>query len=331
MKILLISGHGAGDSGAVGNGYKEADLTREVVNMLSNKLINNMEVTIYNQERNAYEDVNNGKLQVIFSDYDYVFEVHFNAYNGTAKGTEIFVTREEPATEVEEKIMQQLSKYFVVRGVKRKNFDVIAKARRSGVSSALIEVCFIDNAEDMQIYQSNKDGIAIAIVNGIVEGFSVSKENKENTQTTQTTKSIVDLANEVIAGKYGTGEARKQALGSLYNEVQAKVNEILTGKKQEVKPTKSVNEIVDEVIAGKWGIGEDRKTRLKNAGYNYETIQSAVNNKLKGNTSNKKSNEVIANEVMQGLWGNGKDRKTKLTNAGYDYNAIQKIVNSKVK
>lgn len=178
MKILLISGHGAGDCGAIGNGFKEADLTREVVNILADKLKNYMAVDIYNQARNAYEDVNKRKLQVNFANYNYVFEVHFNAYNGTAKGTEIFVTREEPATEVEEKIMNQLSKYFVVRGVKRKNFNVIAKARRSGVSSALIEVCFIDNAEDMNIYQNNKDGVVNAIADGILEGFSIEKKRE---------------------------------------------------------------------------------------------------------------------------------------------------------
>jgi len=53
---------------------------------------------------------------------------------------------------------------------------------------------------------------------------------KSHMNMPQTTKSIVDLANEVIAGKYGVGEARKQALGSLYAEVQAKVNEIMKGK-----------------------------------------------------------------------------------------------------
>ena len=44
------------------------------------------------------------------------------------------------------------------------------------------------------------------------------------------TKSIEELAREVIAGKYGNGEARKQALGSRYKEVQDRVNEILLGK-----------------------------------------------------------------------------------------------------
>lgn len=96
----------------------------------------------------------------------------------------------------------------------------------------------------------------------------------------QETKSIVDLANEVIAGKYGSGQSRKQALGSLYSEVQAKVNEILLGKKSTV--SKKLNEqIADEVIAGKWGNGTDRKARLKQAGYDYNAIQKLVNKKLK--------------------------------------------------
>ena len=39
-------------------------------------------------------------------------------------------------------------------------------------------------------------------------------------------KSVDELAKEVIAGKYGNGDARKSALGSRYSEVQSKVNEI---------------------------------------------------------------------------------------------------------
>lgn len=103
-------------------------------------------------------------------------------------------------------------------------------------------------------------------------------------ETVQTTKSIVDLANEVIAGKYGVGEARKQALGSLYDEVQAKVNEILLGKKVTVarKSNEEIaNEIVYKVNYGGWGTGETRKQRLAAAGYDYNAIQKIVNQKLK--------------------------------------------------
>lgn len=97
-------------------------------------------------------------------------------------------------------------------------------------------------------------------------------------ETVQTTKSIVDLANEVIAGKYGVGEARKQALGSLYNDVQAKVNEILLGKKTTIKTNE---QIADEVIAGKWDIQPRRKELLTKAGYDYDAIQKIVNKKLR--------------------------------------------------
>ena len=42
-------------------------------------------------------------------------------------------------------------------------------------------------------------------------------------------KSIEELAKEVIKGNYGNGEARKQALGSQYSEVQKVVNQMLNG------------------------------------------------------------------------------------------------------
>lgn len=47
---------------------------------------------------------------------------------------------------------------------------------------------------------------------------------------------IEQLAKDVINGKYGNGEERKQKLGDLYNEVQKRVNEILKGntEKQEI-------------------------------------------------------------------------------------------------
>ena len=168
----------------------------------------------------------------------------------------------------------------------------------------------------------------------LVKEVNSQLDGGETSTPVQETKSIVDLANEVIAGKYGNGEARKQALGSLYDEVQAKVNEILGAKKTESKQTlKSIDEVAREVINGAWGNGQDRFNRLAAAGYDGNAVQNRVNEILgaKSTTSNKKSNETIANEVIQGKWGNGADRKSRLQAAGYDYNAIQAIVNAKLK
>ena len=55
---------------------------------------------------------------------------------------------------------------------------------------------------------------------------------KDVENSVDNSKSIEELAKEVIAGKYGNGEERKQKLGNLYNEVQKRVNEILRGNTQ---------------------------------------------------------------------------------------------------
>ena len=93
-------------------------------------------------------------------------------------------------------------------------------------------------------------------------------------------KSNEEIANEVIAGKWGNGNERKQRLaqaGYDYNTIQAIVN-----SKLGVKPSKKSNEeIANEVIAGKWGNNPDRKNKLINAGYDYKAIQAIVNKKLK--------------------------------------------------
>ena len=236
MKILLISGHGAGDCGATGNGYKEAELTRELVNIIAPKLRKYAKVDIYNQSRNAYKDVCSGLFQI--GKYDYVLEVHFNAFNISAYGTEIFVVPEEKGITVEQAIMKNMGKFFKLRdndnifdGVKRTRFAVINKVKKLGMSGALIETCFIDNPNDMAIYQRSKNEIADGIVDGIVKGFGLKKVNDEVVTNPQTTKKTVDeLAKEVIHGLWGNGSERKKRLteaGHNYAEVQKKVNEML--------------------------------------------------------------------------------------------------------
>ena len=99
-------------------------------------------------------------------------------------------------------------------------------------------------------------------------------------KTTVSSKSIDELAREVIQGKWGNGEERKNRLisaGYDYSAVQAKVNELMGG----IKSTKSVDQLAREVIYGYWGNGQDRKNRLTAAGYDYNIIQARVNELLK--------------------------------------------------
>ena len=152
-----------------------------------------------------------------------------------------------------------------------------------------------------------------------------------STTTPSTSKTTEEVAKEVIAGKLGNGEDRKQRLtaaGYNYSLIQAKVNELM-GAKTTVS-SKSIDELAREVIQGKWGNGEERKNRLISAGYDYSAVQAKVN-ELMGGIKSTKSVDQLAREVIYGYWGNGKDRKNRLTAAGYDYSAVQNRVNELLK
>ena len=93
-------------------------------------------------------------------------------------------------------------------------------------------------------------------------------------------KTVAQIAEEVIAGKWGDGDDRKRKLKDAgYNPsaVQRKVNELLAAKAD-----KELTKIAKEVIEGKWGVGEDRKRRLKKAGYDPVAVQDKVNTILYG-------------------------------------------------
>ena len=92
-------------------------------------------------------------------------------------------------------------------------------------------------------------------------------------------KDVETLAHEVIEGKYGNGEERKQALGDRYAEVQARVNEILTPSPE---PTVDILDLVRKTIRGDFGNGEERKQAL---GENYSEVQREVNLNFENGTT----------------------------------------------
>ena len=88
-------------------------------------------------------------------------------------------------------------------------------------------------------------------------------------------KSDETIADEVIAGKWGSGAERDHRLreaGYDPNVIDAIV--------REKTRRKSVDELADEVIEGKWGSGIERNQRLEAAGYDYTAVQQRVDEKL---------------------------------------------------
>lgn len=131
--------------------------------------------------------------------------------------------------------------------------------------------------------KNNAVGRRTLAVNGrYIRGYGVPKYDKEAAGSgSQATKSVAAVAKEVIAGKWGNGEDRKNRLtaaGYNYKAVQDQVNALLKGT---AAATKSVAAVAKEVIAGKWGNGKERKNRLEAAGYNYNEVQAKVNAMLR--------------------------------------------------
>lgn len=75
----------------------------------------------------------------------------------------------------------------------------------------------------------------------------------------------LELAAQVMQGTFGNGEARKNALGNRYNEVQDFINHI---------DSASVDTLVSETKAGKYGNGDIRKIVL---GSRYNEVQDKIN------------------------------------------------------
>ena len=178
MKILLIAGHGDGDPGAIGNGYKEADLTRDAVTLLQKKLSKVADITVFDFNKNMYKYLKSGNTYP-FKNFDYVIEVHLNSHtNIDAKGSEILVHTSEKGVSVEEKILENIQALgFKNRGVIPRDDLLVMNTvkKKYGVSHALIELCFLSNKSDIQRYISNKAKVIDAIANGIITGFGLKK------------------------------------------------------------------------------------------------------------------------------------------------------------
>lgn len=141
---------------------------------------------------------------------------------------------------------------------------------------------------------------------------------------------VVELARRVTAGEFGNGDARRAALGSRYDEVQAEVNRILAGGSGEGAAQEPAADDVDDlarrVIAGEFGNGAARKAAL---GDRYAEVQARVNGMLgaggsSGGSSGGADVDALARAVIRGDYGNGAERKRRL---GSLYGAVQARVN----
>lgn len=198
FKLLLIAGHGRNvngswDPGAIGCGYEEANLTRELTKIIKHCCdLNGLDCDIA-PDRNYYSYLKNGGT-FDFIKYNYILEVHFNAMPAPAplsddqmKGSMFFIDKSERGQSVEEAILNKLYSIGSKKAwdgvvLAQRNYGpggllVQSRARAQGVSHGLLETCFINDIDDVLWYQKNKTLIGSKIVEGIIEGFGLNKSD----------------------------------------------------------------------------------------------------------------------------------------------------------
>ncbi|HAT4146049.1 TPA: N-acetylmuramoyl-L-alanine amidase [Clostridium perfringens] len=187
----LDAGHctNGADTGAQGNGYKEQDLTRQVVTYLSEYLEKEGHTTKYchcNSASTVNESLRYRVNKANSIGVDYFVSIHLNAGGGV--GTETYIcARGGEAERVAKRVNSKLVQYgYRDRGVKVGNLYVI---KNTNAPAILVEVCFIDSSSDVAKF--NAKAIAKAIAEGLLDKTIGEVENKpesvpSNTETSNT-------------------------------------------------------------------------------------------------------------------------------------------------
>lgn len=169
-----LSGEGTGSQGC---GYKEQNLTRElgkiVIEMLKKEGHTIYDCTVDKSSNNAQQlidRVNKANKQPL----DLFVSIHFNACvndvrgDGRTTGTEVLLhSMSSKAKPYAERIVKKIANVGLKnRGVKTHNAYVL---KHTKAPALLIETCFIDDRDDMNVYLKSPRKVAKAIVEGILD------------------------------------------------------------------------------------------------------------------------------------------------------------------
>lgn len=169
--IYLSAGHNFKalnpDPGAIGNGYKESELTRELRDMVAAELKSRGFPYILDKDSETLGEyisrIKPGSGSVLC-------EIHFNAAGPDATGAEVLV--KEGASKHSNELAKEMSAAISdTVGIKNRGAKDESSSHRgrlgilhtlSGIA-VLPEICFISNANDVQLYQSKKNQLATSI------------------------------------------------------------------------------------------------------------------------------------------------------------------------
>lgn len=184
-QIFVIAGHGAGDPGACGNGFSEAERVRVLAKKIKEFGGNN--VILGDVSRDYYAD--NGISTLNISKDIQIIELHMDAGVSTARGGHVIINAGFTADNYDNALASMLAKILPGRSnliVARGDLANPARAAARGYGYRLVEFGFITNATDIGIFNSKMDDIA----QGVLSSFGIS-----------TNSTATKLTNEIEGGK----------------------------------------------------------------------------------------------------------------------------------
>ena len=157
-KLFVICGHGAGDPGADGGGYTEAERVRALGARI--KALGGSEVELGDTSRNWYRDGGINRLETSAP----VVELHMDASGVPgAHGAHVIIKSGLAADEYDRALADRLSAMMPGRAEKIVHHSELAnvnRAARRGINYRLIENGFIDSPIDLAYFNSHVDDIA---------------------------------------------------------------------------------------------------------------------------------------------------------------------------
>ncbi|MGO5073943.1 N-acetylmuramoyl-L-alanine amidase [Clostridium sporogenes] len=182
MKIGIDCGHtmSGADYGAVGI-KAESNLTREVGTRVISKLqaLGHTVIKCYKDTCSNLNDSLSYRTNTANNyNVDLYVSIHFNCYNGSAYGTEVFTYGGKELPQARAILNNICALGYTNRGLKDGSGLYVLKHTKA--KAMLIECCFCDNAGDINRY--NAENMANAIVKGLVgETTSTTSNSKPNT------------------------------------------------------------------------------------------------------------------------------------------------------
>lgn len=157
--IFVIAGHGAGDSGAVGNGFEEAERVRVLAQRI--KDMGGDSVTLGDFGRNYYADKGISSLDIP-QDWQIV-ELHMDSAEGNARGGHVIIKDTFEPDAYDMALAGIIADIFPGRSqaiVGRGNLANVNRAAARGYGYRLVENGFISNAGDVDTFNTRLDDIA---------------------------------------------------------------------------------------------------------------------------------------------------------------------------